>query len=81
MLRRRRSIFPVEAQYDAQRHSDQALGLVQLQLDPVCTIEEADALLRSRASGSRPGAHRLLTIRRDAMRALAAELAPTTYGR
>lgn len=71
------SIYPVEDQSGAQRQSCQALDLVQLQIDPLSAIEELDSTLRRRRPGSRPGQRRLLTERRDAMRALAAEIAPT----
>lgn len=73
------SISLVEAQYDAKRHSGQALDFVQLRIDPLAQLEQVDSQLRRRQPGSRPGQRRLLTERRDAMRALAAELAPTTY--
>jgi hypothetical protein len=48
----------------------------QLRLDPVGDIERADALLASRAKGSKPGERRLLTERREAMAALASMLRP-----
>ena len=49
---------------------------VQLSIDPVAEIENIDELLMRRTSGSRPGAARLLTRRRDLMRELAAQLEP-----
>jgi hypothetical protein len=70
-----RHISRVEAQYDAKRHADQVLALTQLSLDPIWEIEELDAQLARRRRGERPGEHRLLTLRRDVMRRLAAELA------
>jgi len=71
------SISLVEAQYDVQRHSVQGLALTQLSLDPILDMEEIDATLKARRKGTRPGVRVLLNRRREAMRALAAQLAPT----
>jgi hypothetical protein len=54
----------------------QVLGPVQLRLDPVLEMAEIDAAIRVRRPRSRPGLHRLLNERREAMRALAAQLRP-----
>jgi len=69
-------IYRVEDQYEPTGESRQALDLVQLYLDPVYDIEQFDSIIRARKSRSRPGLARLLTARRDAMRALAAQLMP-----
>jgi hypothetical protein len=74
MRGRRPSIFPVEGQSTPKAESVQVLDLTQLRLDPLQDLEAVDSLLRRRQPGSRPGQRRLLTERRDAMRALAAEL-------
>lgn len=78
MGRAKRSVLPVEAQYIPQGYPVMDLGLCQLRLDPLGDVERCDLALRTRAPRSRPGERRLLTERRDAMRALAAELAPTS---
>jgi hypothetical protein len=69
-------IYRVEDQSTPQAESIQALDLVQLYLDPVYDIEQFDSIIRARKPRSRPGLARLLTARRDAMRALAAQLLP-----
>lgn len=66
----------VESQSTPKAESVQALALTQLRFDALADLEAIDSLLRRRQPGSRPGQRRLLTERRDAMRALAAELAP-----
>jgi hypothetical protein len=76
MRARSASIFPVEGQSTPQAESVKSLTFVQLRIDPLGEIEETDRVIRSRQRGSRPGLTRLLTQRRDAMRALAAELLP-----
>jgi hypothetical protein len=78
MHRAERSVLQVEGQHDAQRHSGQGLSGVALRIDAVGDLERLDRAIRDRAPGSRPGLRRLLTERRDAMRALAAQLAPTS---
>lgn len=78
MRARSASIFPVESQSRTKGESVQVLDLGQLRLDALADLEAVDVALRSRARGSRPGARRLLTERRDAMRALALELLPTS---
>jgi hypothetical protein len=50
-----------------------------LRFDALADIVNVDAAIRVRSHGSQPGLRRLLTERRDAMRALAGELAPVTY--
>lgn len=72
------TLYQVEAQYAPQAHSGQALDLVQLSIDPVWDLEELDSMLSKRQPGSRPGQRLLLTRRRDVMRELAAQLAPTS---
>ena len=74
MLRRSRSIFLVESQSTPQAETVQVLDFVQLEIDPLGQLEQIDLDLRRRQPGSRPGQRRLLTLRRDVMRALAAEL-------
>ena len=61
-------------EYEQHASSVKPFGPEQLRLDPLADIVNVDERLRSWAVGSRPGAARLLTERRDAMRALAAEL-------
>jgi len=76
MARAERTVLPVETQYDAQRHPVADLLGVNLRLDALGDLERADLALSTHAPHTRPGIRRLLTERRDAMRALAAELAP-----
>ena len=61
-------------EYGASRSAVKPLTFVQLRLDPLQDLEDADALINSRRKGTRPGLLPLLSERRDAMRALAAEL-------
>lgn len=68
----------MEGQPTPKAESVQVLDLRQLRIDALGDIAAVDALVRSRTSGSRPGLRRLLTERRDAMAALAAELRPTS---
>ena len=74
-------ILPVESQSTPQAESVKPLPLIQLRLDALHDLEVIDSLLRRRQPGSRPGQRRLLTERRDAMAALAAELRPVTAPR
>jgi len=71
----------VEAQPTPQAESVQALRPIQLRVDPLFDIEQVDVALRVRSFGSQPGERRLLTERRDAMAALAAELSSTSVVR
>ena len=63
-------------EHTPQADTVQGLDLIQLYLDPIYDIEQFDSIIAARKPRSRPGLARLLTARRDAMRALAAQLMP-----
>ena len=67
---------PVDGEYDRQVVPSRPL---QLRIDPLADLEDIDRILAVRVKGSRPSIRTLLTERRDAMAALAAELWPPEH--